>query len=223
VWQVASESGAAEVLIATDDQRIRDVAERFGAKVIMTGAGHPSGTDRVHEAVMAAGWPDQAIVVNLQGDEPLVPPELVAQVASTLASDPVAGIATLATPVTSLSAALDPNVVKVVSDADGRALYFSRAPLPFHRDGASAGIASQRRHDGMLRHVGLYAYRVAVLKRLAGLPPSPVEEAESLEQLRALWHGIPIAVARAAATPQPGVDTPADLERVRKLLANPGG
>lgn len=219
VWQVASESGAAEVVIATDDERIRDAAERFGARVTMTRAGHPSGTDRVHEAVAAAGWPEQAIVVNLQGDEPLVPPEMVAQVASALASDPAAGIATLATPVTTLSAALDPNVVKVVCDVHGRAIYFSRAPVPFHRDGASAGIDTQRRYDGMLRHIGLYAYRVSVLKRIAGLAPAPIEAAEKLEQLRALWHGIPIAVTRAATTPPPGVDTPADLERVRGLLS----
>ena len=210
VWQVAEESGADEVVVATDDARIRAAAERFGARVCMTRADHPSGTDRVNEVAETLGWPDDAIVVNLQGDEPLLPPELVEQVAAALRADPDAGVATLATAVSSLADARNPNVVKVVCDAGGRALYFSRAPIPFHRDGGGP--------DGLLRHIGLYAYRVAALRRLADLPPAPMEAIEKLEQLRALWHGIPIAVARAHGCPPGGVDTAEDLERVRELL-----
>ena len=210
VWQVAEESGADEVVVATDDARIRAAAERFGARVCMTRADHPSGTDRVHEVAETLGWPDDAIVVNLQGDEPLLPPELVEQVAAALRADPDAGVATLATAVSSLADARNPNVVKVVCDAGGRALYFSRAPIPFHRDGGGP--------DGLLRHIGLYAYRVSALRRLAGLAPAPMEAIEKLEQLRALWHGIPIAVARAHGCPPGGVDTAEDLERVRELL-----
>lgn len=218
VWDIARESGATEVLVATDDERIRAAAESFGARVVMTDAAHETGTDRVHEVARASGWADDAIVVNLQGDEPLVPPSLVAQVAAALHADADAGIATLATPVTGLDEAMDPSVVKVVIDERERASYFSRAPIPFCRDGADDGVGSQRRHDGMLRHIGLYAYRVATLRRLAESPPSPLEDIEKLEQLRALWHGIPVAVALAEERPPAGVDTAEDLDRVRRLL-----
>lgn len=218
VWQVARESGADDIVIATDDERIRAAGARFGARVCMTRADHPSGTDRIHEVVATLGWPDDTLVVNLQGDEPLLPPSLVEQVAATLAADTDAGVATLATPVTSRADALNPNVVKVVCDAEGRALYFSRAPIPFQREDDGGSVATLRRHTGMMRHIGLYAYRVAALKRLAGLSPSPAEEIEQLEQLRALWHGIPVAVARAECTAPAGVDTEEDLERVRELV-----
>lgn len=210
VWQVASESGADEVVIATDDDRIRRAAERFGARVVMTRDDHPSGTDRIAEVATTLGWADDAVVVNLQGDEPLLPPELVDQVATTLVRDADAGVATLATPIAKLAEARDPNVVKVVLDANDRALYFSRAPIPFHRDTTGP--------DGMLRHIGLYAYRVAALQRLASLDPAPAERIEKLEQLRALWHGIPVAVAIARCAPPGGVDTAEDLERVRELV-----
>lgn len=210
VWQVAQESGADEVIVATDDHRIRTAAERFGARVSMTRTDHASGTDRACEVAEALGWADDAIVVNLQGDEPLIPPELVEQVAAALIADPEAGVATLATPVSSLAEARNPNIVKVVRDAADRALYFSRAPIPFHRDGGGP--------EGMLRHIGLYAYRVAALKRLAALPPAPLEEAEKLEQLRALFNGIPVTVARASCTAPGGVDTAEDLARVRELI-----
>lgn len=212
VWQIATESGADEVVIATDDERIGKAAGKFGARVMMTRADHPSGSDRIDEVAQTLGWPDDAIVVNLQGDEPLLPPQLVVQVATALGADPDAGIATLATPVTSHAEAQDPNVVKVVCDGAGRALYFSRAPIPFNRDDAGD------HYGGMLRHIGLYAYRVAALRRLAALDPAPPERAERLEQLRALWYGIPIAVARATDAPAQGVDTREDLERVRELL-----
>lgn len=212
VWQVATESGADEVVIATDDERIRDAAGKFGARVVMTRDDHLSGSDRINEVAQSLEWPGDTIVVNLQGDEPLLPPQLVVQVATALAADTDAGIATLATPVASRAEARDPNVVKVVCDAAGRALYFSRAPIPFDRDG------SGDRHDGMLRHIGLYAYRVAALQQLAALDPAPPERVEHLEQLRALWYGIPIAVTRATDAPPQGVDTQEDLERVRGLL-----
>lgn len=218
VWQVAQESGADEVVVATDDARIKEAAERFGATVCMTRADHPSGTDRIGEVAATLGWPDDAIVVNLQGDEPLLPPALVARAAAALRDDGEAGIATLATPVRSLDEALNPNVVKVVCDAAGRALYFSRAPIPFARDGAEHGFASQRRHDGMLRHIGLYAYRVAALRRIVALPATTLEEVEKLEQLRPLWHGVPITVVVAAEAPPAGVDTDEDLARVRSLV-----
>jgi 3-deoxy-manno-octulosonate cytidylyltransferase (CMP-KDO synthetase) len=218
VLDVARESGADEVVVATDDERIRKAASRFGADVAMTAADHPSGTDRVLEVAKSRGWADEDIIVNLQGDEPLVPPELVSLVADTLAADDSAGLATVAVPLGSLADALNPNVVKVVTDALGRAMYFSRAPIPFTRDGGAESVTTQRRHDGMLRHIGIYAYRVAALRRIGALPQAPYEEIECLEQLRPLWNGIPIAVAITGVTPPAGVDTAADLERVRALM-----
>lgn len=218
VWDIARESGADEVIVATDDERIRAAAENIGAEVMMTAAEHPTGTDRVHEVAMARGWADDVIVVNLQGDEPFVPPGLVQQVAKALHADADAGIATLATLVADLAEAMNPNAVKLVVDRNGRALYFSRAPIPFCREGAEAAVGSQRRHDGMLRHIGLYAYRVGTLAKLAALEASPLEELEHLEQLRALWHGIGITVDFAESRPPQGVDTPEDLERVRGFV-----
>jgi 3-deoxy-manno-octulosonate cytidylyltransferase (CMP-KDO synthetase) len=212
VWQVANESGADQVIIATDDERIETAAKRFGARVVMTRVDHPSGTDRINEVARTRSWPDDSIVVNLQGDEPLLPPQLVAQVATALAADEDAGIATLATPVMSIEEAHDSNVVKVVCDREGRASYFSRAPIPFQWE------SSGQLHDGMLRHIGLYAYRVGALRTLAELDPAPTELVERLEQLRALWYGIPIVVARAVDAPPQGVDTAEDLERVRELV-----
>ncbi len=211
-------SGAATVVIATDDERVRAAAAAFGAEVQMTSASHASGTDRLAEVALRRGWRDVEVVVNVQGDEPLLPPSLVRQCAALLAADAAADIATLATPVESLEEFLDPAAVKVVRRADGRALYFSRAPVPWHRDAAARGPASQREFRGALRHLGIYAYRVGALRRLAAAPPSPLENAEKLEQLRALELGMSIVVGIALERPGPGVDTPADLERVRALL-----
>ena len=211
-------SGAAEVIVATDDARVDTACASFGAEVQMTAASHLSGTDRLAEVATSRGWPDTDVVVNVQGDEPLLPPALVRQVASLLGADPGADIATLGTPIVSLEEFLDPAVVKLVRRADGRALYFSRAPIPWHRDGASGGVATQAEFSGAWRHLGLYAYRVGALKRLAAAPPAPLELAEKLEQLRALHLGMAIAVGEAVERPGPGVDTPADLDRVRKLL-----
>ena len=212
-------SGAAEVVIATDDERIRAAALGFGAEVQMTSAAHASGTDRLAEVALRRGWKEQDVVVNVQGDEPLLPPGLVRQCAALLVADAGADIATLATPIESLEEFLDPAVVKLVRRADGRALYFSRAPIPWHRDGAVGGLATQGEFRGALRHLGLYAYRVGALQRLAVTIPSPLEQAEKLEQLRALQLGMGIIVGEALERPGPGVDTEHDLARVRALLA----
>jgi 3-deoxy-manno-octulosonate cytidylyltransferase (CMP-KDO synthetase) len=218
VHERACASGADEVLIATDDQRIASAARAFGAHALMTGA-HASGTDRIAEVARSGGWEGQDIVVNVQGDEPLMPAAVIAQVAQLLAAQPQADIATLASPIESLEELLDPNVVKVVTDARGLALYFSRAPIPWNRDGAATGLASQSDCSGARRHRGIYAYRVAALLRLAQLPPGALEEREKLEQLRALEHGMRIYVSEACEQPGPDVNTLADLQRVSALLA----
>lgn len=216
VYELALRTGAREIVIATDDRRIMEAAAGFGAPVLMTDASHASGTDRIAEVARRRAWPGDAIVVNLQGDEPAMPPELVDQVAGLLAAHEGADLATLAAPVSGLEEYLDPNVVKVVTDAAGRALYFSRAPIPWCRDGAAAD--SPRRHEAARRHVGLYAYRVEALLRLAALPVAPLEDAEKLEQLRALHHGMEIRVADAACRPGPDVNTAQDLARARAAL-----
>lgn len=219
VHRLALRAGASEVVIATDDERVRAACAAAGAAVEMTSDRHPSGTDRLAELAARRRWPDDAVVVNVQGDEPLLPPALIGQVAALLESDAALDLATLATPIASLEEYLDPNVVKVTTRADGRALYFSRAPIPWRRDDAPAGLASQRGHQGARRHIGLYACRAGALRRLASLPPSPLETLERLEQLRALENGLAIAVADAVEPPGPGVDTAEDLARVERLLA----
>lgn len=218
VYEIALASGATEVVIATDDERILDAAAGFGASARLTSLTHVSGTDRIAEIALQSGWDEGDVVVNLQGDEPLMPPELVHQVAALLLQHPEAAIATLATRLASVQALLDPNTVKVVTDTTGRALYFSRAPIPWGRDSAPAGIVSQRGCQGARRHVGLYAYRVAALRRLSLLPPSQLELLEKLEQLRALEYGMQIRVADALAQPGPDVNTSEDLARVALLM-----
>ena len=212
-------SGAAEVIVATDDERVAAACRAFGAEVQMTSVSHVSGTDRLAEVAARRGWQATDVVVNVQGDEPLLPPALVRQAAALLSADPGADMATLGTPIRSLEEFLDPAVVKLVRRADGRALYFSRAPIPWHRDEASQGLASQRSFAGAWRHLGIYAYRVGALQRLAEAAPCGLEMAEKLEQLRALHLGMAITVGEALETPGPGVDTPADLERVRQLIS----
>lgn len=221
VHEVAARSGASETVIATDDERIAAAARGFGAVVVTTDPAHASGTDRIAEVARRLGWPDDAIVVNLQGDEPAMPVVLIDQVADLLARHPAAQIATLAAPVTGLAEYLDPNAVKVVVDARGRALYFSRAPIPWHRDAAGSGAPAHC--DGALRHIGLYAYRVSALLRLAALPVAPLEDAEKLEQLRALHHGMEIRVGEAACRPGPDVNTAEDLARAAEALSRPAG
>jgi 3-deoxy-manno-octulosonate cytidylyltransferase (CMP-KDO synthetase) len=222
----AQASGARLVAIATDSMRVVDAAQAHGIRALLTRDDHPSGTDRLAEAAQALGLMPDDIVVNVQGDEPLIPPTLIARVAQTLIDDPECSIATAAHPVHELSDFLSPNVVKVVTDRRGRALYFSRAPIPFERD-AAGGIAANlpsRLPPGEVvrRHIGLYAYRAAFLHDYRNLTPSPLESLEALEQLRALWHGHRIAVMSVDDAPPAGVDTPADLERVRQALAGTG-
>jgi 3-deoxy-manno-octulosonate cytidylyltransferase (CMP-KDO synthetase) len=218
VYERACASRAQEVLIATDDLLIVSAAHSFGAQTIMTAPTHRSGTDRIAEVARAQGWAESDIVVNVQGDEPLIPAALIDQVALLLESNPGAQIATLATPIASLAEFMDPNAVKVVADGEGRALYFSRAPIPWDRDGATAGVVSQKSFAGARRHVGIYGYRVGGLRRLAALEPSPLEQQERLEQLRALENGLEIRVADSVEPPGPDVNTAADLERVSALL-----
>jgi 3-deoxy-manno-octulosonate cytidylyltransferase (CMP-KDO synthetase) len=222
VWDRAAASGAGEVIIATDDERILEACKRFGARAMMTSPQHASGTDRIAEIAAGLEWDEDDIVVNVQGDEPLIPPATIRQVAELLRGRPDADMATLCTPIHSLAEYLDPNVVKVVLREDGAALYFSRAPIPWHRDGAPSGIASQSRHAGSLRHLGIYAYRCHALARLSGAAPSPAENVERLEQLRALWLGMTILADVAVEVPAHGVDTPEQLESVRARLAGTG-
>lgn len=207
----ARKSHAGEVIVATDSPEIEQACQRLGAEVEMTAPTHASGTDRIAEVAARRGWPDDKIVINVQGDEPLIPPSLIDQVAGLLERDPAAGMATLMTPVADLAEFRDPNSAKVVTDAAGAALYFSRAPIPASRDGSLPAAAR--------RHIGLYGYRVGCLKRLAAAPVSPLEQVERLEQLRALWLGQRIAIADAVETPPRGVDTEADLEIVRNLVS----
>ena len=218
VCERARACSADEILVATDDVRIADAARACGTEVVMTSAGHGSGTDRIAEVAWLRSWASDDIVVNLQADEPLMPPALIDQVCELLEAHAGAAIATLASPIGSLREFLDPHVVKVVTDRYARALYFSRAPIPWDRDGASADPVSQRSFAGARRHLGLYAYRVGALQRLAALAPSPHELSEKLEQLRALENGFEIVVASSREAPGADVNTPHDLERVRALL-----
>ena len=222
VYERAAAAGANEVLIATDDERIASAAQAFGAEVVMTARTHTSGTDRIAEVARTRNWGGEEIVVNVQGDEPLIPAAAIAQVARILTTHPAGDIATLATALESLEELHDPNVVKVVTDTDGMALYFSRAPIPWNSDSAPAGLASQSNFAGARRHRGIYAYRVAALLRLAQLPCGMLEQREKLEQLRALEHGLRIYVEEALERPGPDVNTLADLERVRAQIASPG-
>ena len=218
VHECARRSAATEILVATDDERIAASARGFGAQVLMTSTEHASGTDRIAEVARRSGWLPGDIIVNLQGDEPLMPAALIDQVAGLLQRHADAAIATLAAPLQSIEALLDPNVVKVVADNEGRALYFSRAPIPWSRDTASAGPGSQRSHAGARRHVGIYAYRADALARLAAAPAAALEQIEKLEQLRALAEGMQIRVADAVELPGPDVNTSEDLARVAQML-----
>ncbi|WP_287028144.1 3-deoxy-manno-octulosonate cytidylyltransferase [Pseudomonas sp. UBA6310] len=218
VWEQARKSAARRVVIATDDERIVAACRAFGADVLLTRADHNSGTDRLAEVATQLGLADDAIVVNVQGDEPLIPPVIIDQVAGNLAAHPEAGIATLAEPIEDVASLFNANVVKVVSDLDGLALTFSRAPLPWARD--AFAVSREQLPDGIpyRRHIGIYAYRARFLFDFVAWGPCWLESAESLEQLRALWHGVRIHVGDALEAPPTGVDTPEDLQRVRRLL-----
>ena len=223
VYENAVASGAASVIVATDDERIASAVAGFGGAAMMTSASHTSGTDRLAEVATRAGWGEDEIVVNLQGDEPTVPGATIRLVAEALAGHPEAGIATLATPLLTVAELANPNVVKVVCDDAGLALLFSRAPLPWVRDAFAAGLgglAALPEGVPFLRHLGLYAYRAGVLGRIARTPPHPIERAESLEQLRALAMGLRIQVTVIEPPRGHGVDTEDDLIRVTALLAS---
>ncbi len=219
VHRLALASGAERVVIATDDERVRSVAAGFGAEVCMTAPGHVSGTDRLAEVVARLDWSDQAVVVNLQGDEPLLPATLVREVAAELLAYPDAGMATLCSPIDEVGDLFDPNVVKVVRNHAGEALYFSRAPIPWQREGFAAGPPPSLPPERYWwRHIGVYAYRADVLRAYPTLPPTPLEALEMLEQLRVLAAGIRIRVLACADLPAAGVDTEADLRRVERLM-----
>ncbi|HRE14028.1 MAG TPA: 3-deoxy-manno-octulosonate cytidylyltransferase [Usitatibacteraceae bacterium] len=220
----AAESGALEVVIATDHAEIADAVAALGYRVCTTSPSHPSGTDRLAEAADLLGLADDEIVVNVQGDEPLIDPRLVREVARELALRPKAAIATAAHPIGSAKAFFDPNVVKVVFDTDGFATYFSRAPIPYARDAFAQSKGRLPPDFPAFRHIGIYAYRVGFLRAYGKLSPTPAERFEALEQLRALGHGYRIALAFWTEPVEAGVDTPEDLARVRRVLAdgNPG-
>ena len=208
VCERAAASGAATVAVATDDERIRKAVERGGFRALMTRADHASGTDRIAEAAARLRLKKDEIVVNVQGDEPLMPPRLIVQVAAVLKQRRAASLATACHAIGDAAELANPNVVKVVLDAQGYALYFSRAGIPYPRDAAARAY----------RHVGIYAYRVSFLKRFPDLKVPALEKTEALEQLRALWHGYRIAVAVSRAQIPPGIDTPRDLRAVRRML-----
>ncbi len=218
----ALQSGAGEVVIATDDERVRSAVAAAGCDVQMTRQDHASGSDRVMEVAQRRGWAGDAVVVNVQGDEPLIPPAVIAQVAGMLHVDPLVAVATLCEPLDDRVAVFDPNVVKVVAGSDGFARYFSRAPIPYARDAFADDARAGALPAGDLwrRHVGIYGYRLAALEQFVSLPVGALEAAESLEQLRLVEAGIGIRIAQAAAPVPGGVDTPDDLERVRRVVAD---
>ncbi|MCY3812478.1 MAG: 3-deoxy-manno-octulosonate cytidylyltransferase [Gammaproteobacteria bacterium] len=220
VAERALASAAENVVVATDDARVLDALGATPAAAVMTRDDHPTGSDRVMEVVELQGWADDDVVVNVQGDEPLIPPTVIDQVAGLL-RDGSCGVATLYEPITRGEDVFDPNIVKVVVNRFGRAIYFSRAPMPWWRDGFATDVPDiAGRGPGWKRHIGIYAYRVAALREFVHWPPSPLEETEALEQLRLLDHGRAIAVAEAVAPVPGGVDTPGDLERVCGALSS---
>jgi len=225
VAQRAAQSRARRVVVAADDARVLQVCQTHGIEALLTRQDHVSGSDRLAEACALLGLAGDELVVNVQGDEPLIPPGLIDDVARVLAERPEASMGTAAHAIHELAEYSNPNVVKVVMDARQMALYFSRAPIPWWRDGQRD--AQRDAHfqalpsPAPLRHIGIYSYRAGFLRQFPQLPPAPIESLESLEQLRALWHGHRIAVHVTGSAPGPGVDTPADLDRVRGILENP--
>ena len=214
VAERAQQSLAQSVVVATDSPEIQAACDEHRIECLLISADHPTGTDRIAEVAQLLKLPPDTLVVNVQGDEPLIPPELINQVAQTLADHSACAISTIAVPIEDDAEITNPNVVKVVLNRSGEAMYFSRAAIPFVRDSDTAGKITH------LRHLGIYAYRADFLQAYTRLDPAPPEQAEALEQLRALWNGFRIAVHTATEAPPAGVDTPEDLERVRKVLAN---
>lgn len=223
VVEAAQQSGASDVYVATDDESIVTAVQQFGGKALLTSSAHESGTDRLHEAAQLLELPDDHIVVNVQGDEPLVPPVVIDQVAGNLAGNSTAGIATLCEKIHSTEEFLNPNAVKVLCNDQQQALYFSRAPIPWPRDSDLNGSAALPADVQAFRHVGLYAYRVAFLRQFVAWPPHTIELTEKLEQLRALAHGVVIHVEAAVASIPAGIDTAEDLAALKAHLAATGG
>lgn len=219
VWERACQSQAGSVVVATDDKRIEDTVKAFGGDAVMTSPDHPSGTDRLQEVAAILGLADEQIVVNVQGDEPLIPPQVIDQVAANLARNQQAGIATLCEPILTRADLENPNIVKVVNDAQGMALYFSRAPVPWPREAFTTADAGLPGTGRWFRHIGIYGYRCGFLRQFVQWQPAPQEQLEQLEQLRAMHHGVAIHVAECALPVPAGVDTPEDLEAVRALVA----
>ncbi|SDB11023.1 3-deoxy-manno-octulosonate cytidylyltransferase (CMP-KDO synthetase) [Pseudidiomarina indica] len=218
VYERALAAGARAVIVATDDPRIVTAVHEFGGQAMLTSADHQSGTERLAEVIEQLQLADDEVVVNVQGDEPFIPPAIIRQVAENLASQQQAGMATLAVPLTELAEILSPHAVKVVTDQQGYALYFSRAPIPYERDGmAENRLGALANYQ---RHIGIYAYRAGFIRRYVEWPASPLEHIESLEQLRVLWHGEKIHVATALEAPPAGVDTPADLARANQAVTD---
>lgn len=222
VYEQACLSDAEEVVVATDDARIEANCQSYGAKVCMTKEDHPSGTDRIQEVAEQLGLSDDAIIVNVQGDEPLIPPAIINQVADNLAGNNKALMSTLCEKIEDTETIFNPNAVKVVFDDSGLALYFSRAPIPWFRDGFNQEPVQLPASIDYYRHIGIYAYRVAFLHQYVGWSPSALEQTESLEQLRAMSNGVSIHVEKACEKPLAGVDTQADLDLVRELIAKRG-
>lgn len=216
VYERAAGSGADQVIIATDDSRIAEAARSFSAEICITASHHNSGTERIAEVVRRYAWKEDTILVNLQGDEPCMPASLLAQVARDMGAHDLASVTTLAAPIISREALFDPHIVKVVTDALGYALYFSRAPVPWHRDEFVHGKSGLPGDARFLRHIGLYAYRAGFLEQYVDWPQSQLERAESLEQLRVLWHGNRIHVSEALEEPGHGVDTWDDIRLVEQ-------
>lgn len=218
VWEQACKSKAAQVVVATDDERIQAAVQGFGGTCCMTSDKHPSGTDRLQEVAEQLGLSGDEVIVNVQGDEPLIPPEVINQVASSLLDHPRAGMSTLCEPIDSIDDLTNPNVVKVVTDVDGHALYFSRAPIPWPRDAFAEDSKKFPETGNWFRHIGIYAYRAGFLRRYVGWAPAPQESLEQLEQLRAMHNGEQVCVSQAVRYVPPGVDTEADLAEIRRIL-----
>lgn len=218
VYQQAQRSGASRILVATDDRRIATAVEAFGGEAVLTSMAHPSGTDRLQEAAQRVSLSPQSIVVNVQGDEPLIPPEVILQVVGNIHERPEVAVATLSEPIKDEEDFKNPHIVKVVSDGDGRALYFSRAPIPWPRDHYLAGGQGLPVGFTPQRHLGIYAYRVGELDNFISWPEAPLEQLERLEQLRFLWNGAAIHVAESCVAVPGGVDTEEDLQRVHRLM-----
>lgn len=218
VYERALEAGLDSVLIATDDQRIVDAVRKFNGGVVLTKTSHQSGTERIAEVIEQLKFDDHDIVINLQGDEPLIPPSLIRQVAEDLKAQPSVPMSTLCEPIERIDEIFNPGITKVLMDAEGFAIYFTHAPLPWYRDGFS--IEPKKLPEGFIfyRHIGLYAQRIAFIKKYVSWNPSPIEKIEALEQLRVLWYGEKIHVAVACVKPGLGIDTPEDLASVRKML-----